>query len=151
MKVQATIQTGKVFELDFDSLPDVSKAAIIHYGTQRWINDRTNSTKRAKALDTVEAVNEAGAYFVECLTTGKLGAQRSAVTRDPRLEVVVDLVVAAKGVTKKAVRAAIKDQGLDKFVAALGEKTVSKEMDKRAKLAEQVSDDATAALDALDI
>ena len=149
MQVQSTIKTGKVFTMEFEDLPEISRNAIIHYGTQRWINDRVNSTSRSKKLEEAADIDKLGQHFVNCLREGKLGAQRSAVTRDPRLDVVVDLVCAAKGVTKKAVRAAVKEQGLDKFVAALGQETIDKELAKRAKLAEKVTDEATDALNGL--
>lgn len=140
MQVVSKIQTGKTFTTEFDELPEVSKRAIIEYGFQRWINDRVNSTKRTKELTKAEDINALGTDFLKRLQDGKLGVSRTVA--DPRLGVIVGMVAAKTGKTKKAIRGAIKKQGLEKFVAALGEDNIAKEIDRRAKLADKVNDEA---------
>lgn len=137
MKVTSKIKTGKIFTIDFDALPKASQRALIEYGAQRWINDRVNSTSNAKGIKEPDQIDKLGEDFYERLLEGRLGPVRTSA--DPRLEVVVDMVAAKAGKTKKATRAAIKEQGLDKFIEALGgDKVIQEEIDRRAKAAQEI-------------
>ena len=135
MKVQSTIKTGTVFEIDFDLLPEVSREAVIRYGFQRWVNDRVNSTTKSKGLvekDDVEAYAES---VIQRLREGEIGAQRTSAVRDPFIEtqtrIVQEILRNAKGVKFKDSAAAIKAKGLEKFKEALGANDIEKEAKKR--------------------
>ena len=158
MLVQSTIQTGATVECEFDELPEVSRDALIRYGFQRWINDRTNSWKNSKKIEEPDALEHYANDMLGRLKEGIIGPQRAnGSTRHPYIEVVVDMLVekakaAGKRLTKKAIKEAISEQGIDKFIAAVGgEDSIKAELERRKEAAAAIDNEALASLEDLGI
>lgn len=152
-------------DVDFEALPDVSRNFIINYGLKQVLNDAHSSCVwKAKdgSLPYVEesdgdtskasnswkaAVLAAVQVKIAALESGDISTRKAAVPDRPETAVIVDWLSYDKNVTKKAVRAAIKEHGLQMFLEAYGEDKVAKEVKARAKRIEL--DDTTN--DALDL
>lgn len=128
MEVRSTIKTGKVFEYEFDDLPEVSRNALIQYGAQRWINDRVNSTTKSKEITEAKDIDKLGEDILARLQSGVIGRTGGGATRDPFIEmqvrIVQEILKEAKSITFKVSAKAIRTHGLDKFKDKLGVKKI---------------------------
>lgn len=141
-------------EVDFDKLPEVSQNHIVAYGFKQILNDchsehvwKTREglfpfIEDAKKLGEGEpearksyksAVLAAVEVKIAALESGDISTRKPAVPDRPETNVIIDWMVRDKGLTKKVIRAAIKEHGLTMFIEAYGENKVAKEAKARAK------------------
>ena len=141
MEVRSKIKTGKVFNYEFDDLPEVSQRAIIQYGAQRWINDRVNSTTKSKEITEHDAVNQLGEDILARLQSGIIGRTGGGSTRDPFIEmqtrIVQEILKEAKSITFKISSKAIREHGLEKFLDKLGSDKIKDMATERLEAAKE--------------
>lgn len=134
MQVTSKISTGKVFTFDFDALPPASQKALIEYGAQRWINDRVNSTKKSKGLESVEDINGLGEDMLKRLLEGNVGTVRREAV-DPftshQIRYVQEILREHKGMTFAKSKKLIAAKGLEAFKEQIGADLIEKEAHKR--------------------